>query len=205
MKFPHTCVTKAIKLSWFFFLQLCHVSDNCHANSWSLSWQHYLYELIINLLVHNKCFYQLHQVWWPFLNLILVYAYIWGSKHLLDLLFFQIYSVCDANGITLIWSSRLVLVPTVSCYKWLQTIGKRINCVWIWLYTISSIAYKLSVSHQGFPRWLVHISKPFDLHLKYFIFQACLMLSLESTYPPTYQLALDMLKVQLKLILHRRV
>ena len=31
------------------------------------------------------------------------------------------------------------------------------------------------------------------------------MLSLESTYPPTYQLALDMLKVQLILILHRHV
>ena len=27
----------------------------------TFSLQHYLYELIINVLVHNNCFYQLHQ------------------------------------------------------------------------------------------------------------------------------------------------
>ncbi|XP_020628604.1 uncharacterized protein C18orf8-like [Orbicella faveolata] len=66
-------------------------------NQFETEVEHYLYELIINLLVHNKCFYQLHQ-------------------------FVQYHVISD--------------------------------------------------------------SKPL----------ACLMLSLESTYPPTYQLALDMLK-----------
>ncbi|PFX27341.1 uncharacterized protein C18orf8-like [Stylophora pistillata] len=66
-------------------------------NQFEIAVEHYLYELIINLLVHNKCFYQLHQ-------------------------FLQYHVISD--------------------------------------------------------------SKPL----------ACLMLSLESTYPPSYQLALDMLK-----------
>ncbi|KAJ7387030.1 Regulator of MON1-CCZ1 complex [Desmophyllum pertusum] len=66
-------------------------------NQFEIEVEHYLYELIINLLVHNKCFYQLHQ-------------------------FLQYHVISD--------------------------------------------------------------SKPL----------ACLMLSLESTYPPAYQLALDMLK-----------
>lgn len=73
--------------------------------------QHYLYELIINILVHNNCFYQLHQ--------FLQYHVLQDSKPLVRMNIYTLieYSVEYTENIHLYTENKVEYLYTLLCMK----------------------------------------------------------------------------------------
>lgn len=73
--------------------------------------QHYLYELIINILVHNNCFYQLHQ--------FLQYHVLQDSKPLVRMNIYTLieYSVEYTENIHLYTENTVEYLYTLLCMK----------------------------------------------------------------------------------------